>query len=177
MPPTQMTSNSIGRQLLWIVITLALPIEARAQAIVVPQGSPVRVWSAERPRVRLTGTLQGWSADSLTLQPKPANAQQIRIARASISRLEVRQSLTKSQGLMYGALIGAVSTLGPIALAHLLAEGWGGDAGWSNAATPYLIVAGGAALGGLSGMLFPNSLAGWRRVSPDAVSFVPQHQR
>jgi hypothetical protein len=172
-----MNSNSMGRQLLWIVIAFALPIEARAQSMSVPQGNPVRVWSEDHPRIRFTGTLQGWTADSLTLQPKASNAQQIHIALASISRLEVRKSVTKSQALTYGALAGAASAAVQLALAHGLAEGMGGDGGWSHPATPYLIIAGGATWGGLSGMVFRNSLGSWRRVSPDSVLFVPHQQR
>lgn len=78
--------------------------------------------------------------------------------------------------MTYGALVGAASAAVQLALAHGLAEGLGGSGGWSHSATPYLIIAGSATLGGLSGMVFRKSLGGWRRVSPDSVLFVTHHQ-
>ena len=168
-----MNSASICRNLLCLVIAFC-PLEVRAQAMSVSPGNRVRVWSEDHPRTRFTGALHDWTADSLTLQPKGSNAQPIQLARASISRLEVRKAASKSEAVMFGALIGGTSAAGLIALAHGLAEGLGGDGGWSNSATPYLVVAGSATLGGLSGLAFRGSLGRWRRVPPDSVLFLPR---
>jgi hypothetical protein len=157
------------RTLLIVLMLLSFASETNAQKPTVLQpGSLVRVWSSELPKPKFTGVVHMWTAHSLTLQARGSSGEEIEISRASISCLDVRRQLTSSQALAWGALVGGLATLGPVLLFKAMA-GEGGE--WTNSSVPYLTVAGGAALGAVTFVVLRGTLADWRRVPLDSLSF------